>query len=134
MEEHSDISFAATIESVASNGLPKTPTKRNGKGRAVQKPLRFTSAGKIHASSRRISADLDEADQLILRLKTRGESNIVVAEKLKELGISYDPKTIGTRYMRLQKAVETNKVMTHGREWTSQLVSLATENDLTHTN
>jgi hypothetical protein len=71
------------------------------------KPERVTLAGKAQAAPRRIGPVWDDVDHVIFDYKNKGYSNKEVAEVVKQHGIDYDPKTIGTRYLRL-KARNTN--------------------------
>jgi hypothetical protein len=66
------------------------------------KKERTTLSGKKQAGPRRISSVWDNVDQKIFDLKNQGFSNKDVAANIKRLGVDYDPKTIGTRYLRLK--------------------------------
>jgi hypothetical protein len=57
---------------------------------------------KLHASPRKISANLDEVDALLVEMKDDGESNSAIVAALAELGVAYDAKTVGTRYIRIK--------------------------------
>lgn len=59
------------------------------------------------AVAKRIVADYDSDDGRIIDLKQQGYPDDFVAKKLVEEGrIRYVPKTVGSRWLRLRKALE----------------------------
>jgi hypothetical protein len=93
----------------------------------VLKSERRTLTGKKLATPRPIGIEMDEIDLKIIELKEQNMSNKEIAERIKELGIEYDPKTIGTRYLRL-KAVNASRDKkgedaSSLREWTPEEAS-----------
>jgi hypothetical protein len=110
--------------------VPQTPQTPNTKSTntnstfSTGKRIRLTASGKIHAAARPITADLDEADRCIWRMKNDGNSNSEIAVELKKLGIHYDPKTVGTRHLRIKAAVARNGEMINGRQWNELEVGL----------
>jgi hypothetical protein len=106
-----------TLRRKASAAKRDSPSNSN-------KPVRITASGKIHATARRITADLDDADRLILNMKDNNKSNAEVVTELRKLGINYDPKTVGTRYLRIKTVVSDNNDMINGRNWAKEEVSV----------
>ncbi|KAF1987200.1 hypothetical protein K402DRAFT_462917 [Aulographum hederae CBS 113979] len=67
------------------------------------------TGGRI-ALPKKITADLDSEDEIILRMKQDGYSDFNIAEKLAQEGrIRYDHKTISTRYNRIKIAIGARK-------------------------
>jgi hypothetical protein len=59
---------------------------------------------------RKITTELDEVDQKIWDMKQQKISNgDVAATILLDFGIKYDPKTIGTRFLRIKGKMEKKK-------------------------
>jgi hypothetical protein len=101
---------------------PSTPTTKTRARRSTPassgKRLRLTATGKVHAAARPITADLDDADRIIWSMKNDGKVNSEVVHELKKLGVNYDPKTVGTRFLRMKNVIANNAQMVNGREWT----------------
>jgi hypothetical protein len=67
---------------------------------------RIRMNGESFAESRPISADLDSTDELIVKMKDAGYNNAKIAMKLRDEGrVSYDKKTVGSRYLRIKNAI-----------------------------
>jgi hypothetical protein len=63
-------------------------------------------AGGRPALAKRITADLDSDDDIIVRMKESKYLEKDIAEYLKNRGrTNYNPKTIGTRWTRLKKVL-----------------------------
>ena len=77
----------------------------NAKEDQTAKKLRVP--GGRAAIPKRIVADYDSDDGRIISLKQQGYSDEYVAQKLIQEGrIRYVPKTVGSRWLRLRKALE----------------------------
>lgn len=77
--------------------------------RPAKKPTTRISNGHV-AASRPISADLNEADKELIRLKEAGEPLVKIAKALKDHhGLKYDPKSTHSRYLRLKDALAAQK-------------------------
>ncbi|KAK4620396.1 hypothetical protein CLAFUW4_11577 [Fulvia fulva] len=73
--------------------------------RAATKTPRVT--GGIAAIAKPIRAEYDSDDGRIIELKQQGYADVYVANKLKEEGrMRYEPKTVGSRWLRLRKLLE----------------------------
>jgi hypothetical protein len=55
-------------------------------------------------------------------MKQEGRPNTDIVPELKKLGVYYDPKTIGTRYIRIRTVVNKNQNMVNGRVWSKSEV------------
>jgi hypothetical protein len=122
--------FGPTTETLDEDSLflpdiPQEPTTPKSKPLnddgvlSTSKRVRLTASGKVHAAARPITADLDEADRCIWSMKNDGASNSEVVIELRKLGINYDPKTVGTRHLRIKTVVARNGEMINGRKWTN---------------
>lgn len=59
------------------------------------------------AVAKKVTADLDSDDDLIVRMKNAKYLEKDIAHRLAEEGrINYNPKTIGTRWARIKKAMQ----------------------------
>lgn len=59
------------------------------------------------ALAKKVTADLDSDDELIVRMKNAKYLEKDIAQRLIDEGrVAYNPKTIGTRWARLKKALE----------------------------
>lgn len=64
-------------------------------------------AGGRPAIAKKVTADLDSDDELIVRMKNAKYLEKDIARRLADEGrVAYNPKTIGTRWARLRKAIE----------------------------
>jgi hypothetical protein len=126
VDDHEDPSPISNREQSVS-GSPLTPKSKPTAPNpppSTGKRVRLTATGKVHATARPITADLDEIDQCIYRMKSEGKSNSEVVPELQKLGCNYDQKTVGTRFIRIKAVVAKNKDMINGRVWTAAEVSL----------
>ena len=65
--------------------------------------------GRLAAYNKKVSAELDSDDELILKMREKGYSDRQIAEKLaKEGRVRYDQKSISTRIMRIRLAQAEN--------------------------
>ena len=56
--------------------------------------------------AKKVTADLDSDDQMIVNMKAARYQEVEIAERMKAEGrTAYNPKTIGTRWARLKKAL-----------------------------
>jgi hypothetical protein len=64
-------------------------------------------AGGRPAIAKRVTADLDSDDELIVRMKNAKYLEKDIADRLIQEGrTKYNPKTIGTRWARLKRALQ----------------------------
>ncbi|GAB1732326.1 hypothetical protein NU195Hw_g3824t1 [Hortaea werneckii] len=93
-----------------------TPSAAGHKG-----PKRVRVQGGKAAVPKRIVADYDSDDGRIITLKQQGYSDEYVAQKLTDEGrVRYVPKTVGSRWLRLRKAlqeVEDDKLDDELSDW-----------------
>lgn len=67
-------------------------------------------AGGRPAVAKKVSADLDSDDDLIMRMKNAKYLEKDIAQRLVDEGrIAYNPKTIGTRHTRIMKALQKHQ-------------------------
>lgn len=82
--------------------------KRENKPKHVpdQSYKRIKVSGGRPATVKKVTANLDSDDELIIRMKNAKYLEKDIAQHLVNEGrIAYNPKTIGTRYARIMKAV-----------------------------
>ena len=83
--------------------------------------------GCLAAYHKRVSAILDDDDQLIMDMREKGFSDRAISEKLVKIGgFRYDQKSIGTRIMRIRLAQAANVdfLLAEGyKEWELEDVS-----------
>jgi hypothetical protein len=71
---------------------------------------RIRQDGKAFEKQRKISHELDTVDKIIVNLKRQNYPNDQIAEELRKLGLSnYDPKTVGSRFIRVEKKIEDHE-------------------------
>lgn len=89
---------------------------------------RLRRNGKFFVTQRKITADLDPTDEMIVRMKDNNFTNEAVAEALKRNGlVAYDKKTVGSRYIRLKRVLaerETQRLDDELTDWHDGEVSL----------
>ena len=83
--------------------------------------------GQAFVKQRKITAQLDTTDRMIVNLKTKNYPNERVAEELRKLGLTnYDPKTVGSRFIRLENAIaehEAQRLEDELTDWHEEDVS-----------
>lgn len=68
---------------------------------------RIKVAGGRPAIAKKVTADLDSDDDMIVRMKEAKYLEKDIAQKLADEGrIAYNPKTIGTRWARIKKVLQ----------------------------
>jgi hypothetical protein len=73
---------------------------------ASEAEVRLRADGQTFVQQRKITADLDMTDQMIVNLKNANHPNDYIAEELRKAGlVPYDCKTVGSRFIRLQKKI-----------------------------
>ena len=86
---------------------PKLAETRPNTGRTSRNM--FSNSGRA-AISRRITADLNPDDQIIVEMKRKKNTDKEIADFLKSAGrIAYHPKTISTRWRRIRTALAKAK-------------------------
>lgn len=77
--------------------------------------------GNLVAYAKRVTADLDSDDELIMQMKEKGYSDQQIADRLKREGrTKYDRKSISTRVGRIKwaQAARVDEMMIEGyKEW-----------------
>jgi len=59
---------------------------------------------------KKITADLDSEDEIILNMKGEGYGDVQIAEHLsKQNRVQYDHKTIATRFIRIKRAISARQ-------------------------
>ena len=67
-------------------------------------------SGGRSAVARRVSADLNSDDEILVRMKQEGRTDRDIANTLKAAGrVNYNQKTIGSRWKRLRIALAARK-------------------------
>jgi hypothetical protein len=73
---------------------------------ASEAEVRTRADGQTFVKQRKITADLDMTDQMIVNLKNANHPNEYIANELRKHGlVPYDKKTVGSRFNRLQKKI-----------------------------
>ena len=81
-------------------------SKRPASPSSKTAPKRKRIEGGRAAQAKKVTADLDSEDEIIVQMKQKNFSDRDVAQKLVSEGrINYDRKTIATRWARLRKAL-----------------------------
>lgn len=89
---------------MADTRIQKRPDATSTQGSSAYKKLKVE--GGRPALAKKVTADLDSDDQLIVTMKAAKYQEAEIAQRLKDEGrTSYNPKTIGTRWARLKKAL-----------------------------
>lgn len=71
---------------------------------------RIRQDGNAFEKQRKITHELDTIDKIIVNLKRQNFPNSQIAEELRKLGLSnYDPKTVGSRFIRVEKKIEDHE-------------------------
>ena len=94
-----------------TKSVPKTNKPLAGRKRESKAAYRNVLAeGGRAAVARRVTADLNEEDQIIVQMKRDGYTDRQIAEHLRDTGrINYNTKTIGTRWKRIRVALAKAK-------------------------
>jgi hypothetical protein len=68
--------------------------------------IRLRADGNTFVKQRKITADLDMTDTMIVNLNNENHPNEYIANQLAKEGlVRYDSKTVGSRFIRLQKKI-----------------------------
>ena len=89
----------------------KPPVKRKRETKSKPKPddayKRMKVPGGRPAIAKKVTADLDSDDDMIIRMKNAKHLEKDIAQRLADEGrIAYNPKTIGTRHARIMRALQ----------------------------
>lgn len=96
---------------------PSTDAQKDEKMSAETSHKRRRTAGRRPAVAKKVTADLDSDDELIVRMKNAKYREKDIAKRLADEGrIKYNSKTIGTRLIRIRKKQQerTDKLLDEG--------------------
>ena len=117
----------------------KTQAKKPAAGRSADKKASYRNVlthGGRAAVARKVTADLNEDDQIIFNMKQEGSTDRQICNYLRESGrVDYSQKTIGTRWKRIRVALANAKDAELDRGvpcWTVKDVSLREGQPVSH--
>jgi len=97
--------FSCLPLTLTAEQAPKVKRRRVSSNASVCKKLKVS--GRRTATAKKVTAKLDSDDELIVRMKNAKYLEKDIAQRLQDEGrISYNPKTIGTRWSRLKKVMQ----------------------------